>query len=57
MDMGKQTSRSLFHGLDHNTKFGCHRGVRKLERVEVQDDIQDFICDDGARTDENGKRV
>lgn len=48
--MEKQGSSGFFHGLDHDTEFGGHRGVGLLQRVEIQDDSQDLIGDMGAGT-------
>lgn len=56
-DMEKQGSSGLFHGLDHDAKFWGHRGIGLLQRVEVQDDIQDLIGDMGTSTDQSGKGI
>lgn len=35
VDMYEEHSSGLFHGLDHDTEFGSHRGISLFKGVEV----------------------
>jgi hypothetical protein len=55
--MNKQHSSGLFHRFYHDAEFGCHRGVGLLQGVEIQDDIQDFVCNMESGANQNGKGI
>ena len=50
-DMDEQRSSGLLHGFDHDAQSRGHWGIGLLQRVEIQDGIQDFIGNLGTGTD------
>jgi hypothetical protein len=43
-DVHEQSTRSTLYRFHDNLVFGSHGGVGKLQRVEVEHAVQDFVC-------------